>query len=68
MDWITVRLLAIGALATAGISLIAILLGLAIGMLICVASLSRNPVLRGFGRLYISFFRGSPLLVQLLLI
>ena len=34
----------------------------------CGASLSRNPVLAFLGRAYVSFFRGVPLLVQLLLL
>jgi polar amino acid transport system permease protein len=68
MEWIDVQLLAVAALATAGISIVSILTGLGIGLLVCMASLSRNPPLRWAARLYISFFRGSPLLVQLLLI
>jgi polar amino acid transport system permease protein len=68
MAWIDVQLLAIGALATAGISIVSILIGVAIGLLVCVASLSRLRLARWLARLYISFFRGSPLLVQLLLI
>jgi polar amino acid transport system permease protein len=66
--WIDVRLLAIGAAATAVISLIAIVLGISIGVLVCASALARNRALRTFGQTYISFFRGSPLLVQLLLI
>jgi polar amino acid transport system permease protein len=68
MTWRYVGLLGIGAAITAGVSIVAILLGLGIGVLICTASLARGAVARMAGRLYISFFRGSPLLVQLLLI
>ena len=43
------------------------LLGLIFGALICVAAVSRAPAARAFAGLYVSFFRGVPLLIQLLL-
>ncbi|MFD1883344.1 amino acid ABC transporter permease [Paracoccus pacificus] len=49
------------------VSVLGIALGLVIGALICAARLSRNRVLRGFAALWVSFLRGVPLLVQLLL-
>ena len=49
------------------ISLAAITLGIAAGILICGAMLAPSLALRGPARLYVSFFRGVPLLVQLLL-
>lgn len=42
-------------------------LGLVIGAVICAAALSRNPALRRFAAIWVSFLRGVPLLVQLLL-
>ena len=48
------------------ISVLGIGLGLVIGTLVCAARLSPYPVLRGFGGLWVSFLRGVPLLVQLL--
>ena len=42
-------------------------LGLILGTLICVAAVSRNRAARAFAGLYVSFFRGVPLLIQLLL-
>ena len=42
-------------------------LGLIIGALICVAAVSRNGAARAFAGVYVSFFRGVPLLIQLLL-
>ena len=39
-----------------------------IGALVCVARLSRRPWLKRLGGFYVSFFRGVPLLVQLLFI
>ncbi|MGV8989456.1 MAG: amino acid ABC transporter permease [Cypionkella sp.] len=50
------------------ISVLGIALGLVIGALICAARLSRSKPLRGFAMLWISFLRGVPLLVQLLLV
>jgi polar amino acid transport system permease protein len=40
--------------------------GIAIGVVLAVGRLSPNPILRGGASLYIWFFRGTPLLVQLI--
>ncbi|MCR0981675.1 amino acid ABC transporter permease [Roseomonas populi] len=56
-----------GAVATVWVSLAAIALGFAAGALIAAASTAGSRGLRGAAALYISFFRGVPLLVQLLL-
>lgn len=48
------------------ISVGGIALGLVIGTLICAARLSSSPALRRFGAVWVSFLRGVPLLVQLL--
>ncbi len=68
MTWELVVLLGWGAVMTAALSIVSITVGLAIGVLICAASLSRVAPLKWFGRVYVSFFRGVPLLVLLLLI
>lgn len=68
MTWIHVYLLAVGAVVTAGLSMVSITIGLAIGISICAASLAKSAPLRVLARLYVSFFRGVPLLVLLLLI
>jgi polar amino acid transport system permease protein len=49
------------------ISVLGIGLGLVVGALICAAALSRATWLRWFAAFYVSFLRGVPLLVQLLL-
>lgn len=59
--------LAMAARYTLLVSGLGIALGLVIGALICAARMASNPVLRGFGGLWVSFLRGVPLLVQLLL-
>jgi polar amino acid transport system permease protein len=53
---------------TIALSLAGIALGFAIGTLVCVARLTSNPALARAGAFYVSFFRGVPLLVQLLFI
>ena len=57
-----------GALITAALSTVSVLLGFAVGALVCTAQLSRVRAVRAAGAVYVSFFRGVPLLVQLLLI
>lgn len=48
------------------ISVLGIGLGLVIGTLVCAARLSPYPLLRRFAAIWVSFLRGVPLLVQLL--
>ncbi len=57
-----------GAVVTAALSTVSVLLGFALGALVCAAQLARSRALRAAGAVYVSFFRGVPLLVQLLLI
>ena len=61
-------LLLAGAGVTAAVSLVSILAGLVLGAAVCAAGLSPSRLARGFAAVYVSFFRGVPLLVQLLLI
>ncbi|MBP0491929.1 amino acid ABC transporter permease [Roseomonas indoligenes] len=71
MDWAFVEEalppLLRGAVATVAVSLAGIALGFAAGAAIAAASTAASRGLRGAAALYISFFRGVPLLVQLLL-
>ncbi|MEV4096508.1 amino acid ABC transporter permease [Streptosporangium saharense] len=55
-----------GVLVTVEISILATVLGLVLGVLIAIMRLSHNPVLSGLATLYIWFFRGTPVLVQLI--
>jgi polar amino acid transport system permease protein len=61
-------LLVKAALYTVVISAISIVVGVALGMAVAAARASANPWLNAPARAYVSFFRGVPLLVQLLLI
>lgn len=53
---------------TVAVSVLGIALGLVIGALICAARLSPWPAARRFAVAWISFLRGVPMLVQLLLV
>lgn len=50
------------------ISLLAVLLGLVIGVVMAFGRLSKNKLLRGISGLYIDVIRGTPTMVQLLII
>lgn len=56
------------AVNTVFLSAVSILLGFVVGAAVCAGVLSGNRLASGAGRLFVSFFRGTPLLVQLLLI
>ena len=66
-DFLTQENILRGALNTVIISVSAQVLGVALGVLSAVMRLSRNPVTSGVAWLYIWFFRGTPVLVQLLI-
>lgn len=48
-------------------SLTSVAIGFCIGTLMCAAGLSQSAAARGVAAFYVSFFRGVPLLVQLLI-
>ena len=55
-----------GLLVTLELTVIAMAIGIALGIVMAVLRLSPNPLLSGASWLYIWFFRGTPVLVQLL--
>jgi polar amino acid transport system permease protein len=55
-----------GVLKTIELTVISMAVGIVLGVLMAVMRLSPNPLVSGFSWLYIWFFRGTPLLVQLL--
>ncbi|NES27908.1 ABC transporter permease subunit [Micromonospora terminaliae] len=55
-----------GVVTTLWLTLLAMLLGTAGGILLAVMRLSENPVLRGVSWTFIWIFRGTPLLVQII--
>ncbi|WP_348788790.1 amino acid ABC transporter permease [Leifsonia sp. NPDC080035] len=55
-----------GVVVTLWVSVAATLLGLVLGVVFAIMKLSKNPVLRWIAEGYIWFFRGTPVLVQLI--
>ncbi len=55
-----------GVLVTLKLTVVAMIVGIVLGTLLAVMRLSPNPLVSGLSWLYIWFFRGTPLLVQLL--
>ena len=56
-----------GVLATIELTVIAMVIGVVLGTTLAVMRLSANPVLSSVSWVYIWFFRGTPVLVQLVL-
>ncbi len=73
IDWATVRqylttgVILEGFVRTIWITALSMLFGLALGVLFAVMRLSRNPVVSGVAWLYVWIFRGTPILLQILL-
>jgi polar amino acid transport system permease protein len=57
-----------GALATLGISVAGMVVAMAFGLVAAAASTSHVPLIRVAARIYVDVFRGTPLLIQLLLL
>lgn len=57
--------LLLGLWTTLKLTLICIVLGCVLGFLLALARTSRSAVLRGVSSVYVEFFRGTPVLVQL---
>lgn len=68
MTWTLFWLLVEASRLTLLLSAIGITIGFFLSAAVCAAMMSPNRMLSTGGRLFVSFFRGTPLLVQLLLI
>jgi polar amino acid transport system permease protein len=55
-----------GVLVTIELTILSMLIGILLGVVLAVMRLSPNPIVSGSSWLYIWFFRGTPLLVQIL--
>lgn len=55
-----------GLMVTLGLTVVAMVLGTIIGLVLAICRLSGNRIAAGFAGLYIWFFRGTPMLVQLI--
>ncbi|WP_322906336.1 amino acid ABC transporter permease [Paenibacillus campi] len=63
-----IPLLLKGTLLTIGVSIVSILLGSVLGLVVGFGRMSRHAYVRLPAACYINFFRGTPLLVQILLV
>ncbi|MFC0228229.1 amino acid ABC transporter permease [Serratia aquatilis] len=66
VNWFTEDTIMTGLSVTLGLTVVSMLLGTILGLLLAIARLSANGLLRTAAGLYIWFFRGTPLLVQLI--
>lgn len=57
--------LLIGLWMTIKLTLICVLIGCALGFVVALARTSKNPIMRGVSGVYVEFFRGTPVLIQL---
>ncbi|MGO1948306.1 MAG: amino acid ABC transporter permease [Mycobacteriaceae bacterium] len=73
IDWATVReyfaakTILTGFAITVFLTVVSMAIGIVLGVLIAVMRLSTNPVVSGISWLYVWFFRGTPVYLQLLL-
>ena len=65
--FLTVPAIVSGAVNTVIMSVLAMALGIVLGVLAAIMRMSPNPVLRGSAAVYVWLFRGPPLILQLLL-
>ena len=63
--WLTAESILRGLAVTLGLAAVSMLIGIVLGLLLAVARMSSNNLLRLLAGLYIWIFRGTPLLVQL---
>ena len=66
-EFLTAESVLKGLLVTLQLTLISMAMGVVIGVLVAVARMSGNRVLQALGAAYVWYFRGVPLLVQILL-
>ena len=65
--FLTVPAIVSGAVNTVIMSVLAMALGIVLGVLAAIMRMSPNPVLRGSAAVYVWLFRGLPVILQLLL-
>ena len=64
--WASATLLLLAAVATLAVSVASIALGFVIALPVCLARITGRRLVAALGWFYVSFFRGVPLLVQLM--
>ncbi|KAB0266388.1 amino acid ABC transporter permease [Microvirga brassicacearum] len=65
-QWFTAESIMRGLSVTLGLTVVAMLIGVVIGLFLAIARLSETKLLVALSSIYIWFFRGTPLLVQLI--
>lgn len=69
MEWTVVLWkLGEGLLVSSGIFAITLLFSLPLGLLVAFGRMHKNPLLSGIIKIYISFMRGTPLMLQLFMV
>jgi polar amino acid transport system permease protein len=64
--WLTAESILKGLSVTLGLTVVAMALGIAIGLVLAIMRMSQDLLFRSLSALFIWFFRGTPLLVQLI--
>ncbi len=64
-EWLDGRLILEGIVVTIELTVLAMVIGVVLGIMLAVMRLSPNPVTSSISWLYIWFFRGTPVLVQI---
>ncbi|GAA4216451.1 amino acid ABC transporter permease [Actinocatenispora rupis] len=65
-SWFNAQSVGRGIVTTLELTVIAMVIGIALGVVLAVGRLSHNPLLRAVCGAYVWFFRGTPVLVQLI--
>ena len=65
-QYLTTHTIVVGVLTTLELTVLSMAIGIALGIVLGVMSQSRNTLISGAGWLYVWFFRGTPLLVQII--
>ncbi|MGI6071091.1 MAG: amino acid ABC transporter permease [Blautia sp.] len=60
--------LAGGMLVSIEIFVVTLLVSLPLGLIVCFGRMAKNPLLRGITKVYISIMRGTPLMLQLMVV
>lgn len=69
MDFISVsQQLAVGMVTTIELFLLTLILSLPLGLCVAFCRMSKNGLVRGITKIYISIMRGTPLMLQLLVV
>ena len=65
-QYLTTNTVVVGVLTTLELTVLSMAIGIALGVVLGVMSQSANALVSGAGWLYVWFFRGTPLLVQII--